>query len=122
MMITIAVADFNKTYCQGLKTLLEQVEGFEVVLLSESDFRPEVITKLSIDILLVDEDIYQACKSGIGDPGSLWPAASTIVLTMDHDVIGFPEREVTVIFKGSDKREFSEMIQKQMLTPQKILR
>jgi hypothetical protein len=122
MMITIALVDFNKTYCQGLKTLLEQVEGFEVILLPSSDFQPEAFQHLSTDILLVDEDIYLNCKSGIGDPGSMRPAARTIVLTMDHDDIRFPESEVTVIFKGSDKREFSEMIQKLMLTPEKNLR
>jgi len=111
-MIIIAVADFNQTYCQGLKTMLEQVEEFVVVLLPVSGFRPEVLNKLPIDILLVDEDLYQSYKTGIGKGEMLWPVMKTIVLTMDRDEIATLAGGVEAIFKGSDKREFTERIMK----------
>ncbi len=112
MMITIAVADFNQTYCQGLKTMLEQVEGFEVILLPVSDFTPEAIKKCPIDILLMDEDLYQSCKTGIGEGETLWPVTKTIVLTMDREEIATLAGDVNAILKGSGKREFAEQIMK----------
>ena len=112
MMITIAVADINQTYCQGLKTMLEQVEGFEVVLLPAPGFRPEALNKLPIDILLMDEDLYQSYKTGIGEGEMVWPVTKTIVLTMDRDEIATLAVGMDAILKGSGKREFTERIMK----------
>ncbi|MFZ4520481.1 MAG: hypothetical protein ACOYNC_02175 [Bacteroidales bacterium] len=61
MMITIAVADVNQTYCKGLKTMLEQVVGFNVVFLPVSTSWLKALNKQTIDILLVDEDLYHSC-------------------------------------------------------------
>jgi hypothetical protein len=112
MMITIAVADLNQTYCQGLKTMLEQVEGFSVVFIPASCFGLKALNKLPADILLVDEDLYQSCQSGIGETGTLWPVMKTIVLTMDRDEIGTLAGGVEAILKGSGKLEFTERIMK----------
>ena len=37
--------------------MLKQVEGFKVVLLPASGFRPEVLHALPVDLLLVDEGL-----------------------------------------------------------------
>ncbi len=112
MMITIAVADFNQTYCQGLKTMLEQVEGFEVVLLPVSDFRPEDLDKLHIDMLLVDEDLYEDSKTMAGKREIVWPVKKTIILSMDCNEIPALPVVVEAICKGAGKREFTERIMK----------
>ncbi|MEI7727243.1 MAG: hypothetical protein WCK09_19185 [Bacteroidota bacterium] len=112
MMITIAVADFNQTYCQGLKTMLEQVEGFEVVLLPVSDFRQDALNKLLIDILLVDEDLYQCDETIARDGEMVYPAMKTIILTMDCNEIATLPKGVEAICKGAGKREFIERIMK----------
>jgi hypothetical protein len=112
MMITIAVADFNQTFCQGLKTMLEQVEGFEVVLLPAAGFNPEDLSKLHIDMLLVDEDLYEDCKTMPGKRELCWPVKKTIVLTMDCNEIAIPSSVVEAIRKGAGKREFTERIMK----------
>ena len=111
-MITIAVAEQNQTYCQGLKTMLEQVEGFRVVLLPASGFWPEALNILPIDMLLVDEDLYQTYNTGAGEWETFWPVMKTIVLTMDRDEIASVAGGVEVIFKGSGKREFADRIMK----------
>jgi hypothetical protein len=111
-MITIAVADFNQTYRQGLKTMLEQVEGFEVVLLPVSEFFPEVLNILSIDVLLVDEDLFDVFKTASEKKEMVWPAKKTIVMTMDCQDISAPARGVEAICKGAGKREFAEKIMK----------
>ncbi len=111
-MITIAVADLNQTYCQGLKTMLEQVEGFEVVLLPPSGFPQEDLNKSHIDMLLVDEDLYEAGKTGPEKRQAIWPGKKTIVLTMDCSGGATLPRNVEAICKGAGKREFTERIMK----------
>jgi hypothetical protein len=112
MMITIAVADINQTYCQGLKTMLEQVEGFKVVLLPASGFLRETLNKLTIDMLLVDEDLYEACHAGPGKMETVWPDKKTIILTMDCKEMTTVHKGVEAICKGAGKREFVERIMK----------
>jgi hypothetical protein len=109
-MITIAVADINQTYCHGLKTMLEQVEGFEVVVLPASAFQPEVLNKLHIDMLLVDEDLYDDCKTMPGNWDMDWPLKKTIVLTMDCNEMAALPGVGEAICKGAGKREFTERI------------
>jgi len=111
-MITIAVADINQTYCQGLKTMLEQVEGFEVVVLPSSAFQPAVLNKLHVDMLLVDEDLYEDCKTMPGKKDMLWPEKKTIVMTMDCNEMATMPSVVEAICKGAGKREFTERIMK----------
>jgi hypothetical protein len=115
MMITIAVADTNQTYCHGLKTMLDQVEGFEVVLLPASTFLPEDLNKLHIDMLLVDEDLYEDCNSMQEKSNIFWPVKKTIVLTMDCKELATSPGIVEAICKGAGKREFTERIQKLIL-------
>jgi DNA-binding NarL/FixJ family response regulator len=116
-MITIAVADNNQTYSQGLKTMLEQVEGFEVVLLSASGFRPEELNKLHIDMLLVDEDLYEDCKTLSGNSEMSWPVKKTIILTMDCNEMAALTGIEEAICKGAGKREFTERIMKLTMAP-----
>lgn len=111
-MLTIAVADNNQTYSQGLKTMLEQVEGFEVVLLPSSGIRPEDLTKLHIDMLLVDEDLYEDRMTLPGQREMFWPVKKTIVLTMECNEIAMLSTVVEAICKGAGKREFTERIMK----------
>ncbi len=111
-MITIGVADNNQTYCQGLKTMLEQVEGFRVVLLSPGDFCPEVPENLPIDILLVDEDLLETSQTAPGKKAVGWPAEKTIVMKMDCHEMSSPATGVEAICKGAGKREFAEKIMK----------
>jgi len=112
IMITIAVADGNQTYCHGLKTMLEQVEGFKVILLPVSCFGLKILNKLPIDILLVDEDLYQSDTIGVGEGKTMWPVMKTIVLTMDRDEMAPLPDGQEAIYKGSGKQEFAERIMK----------
>jgi DNA-binding NarL/FixJ family response regulator len=116
-MITIAVADNNQTYCQGLKTMLEQVDGFEVVLLPASSFCPDELSKLHIDMLLVDEDLYEDCKSMPGNREMSWLMKKTIVMTMDCNEMATLSCMEEAICKGAGKREFTARIMKLMTAP-----
>lgn len=109
-MITIAVADFNLTFCQGLKTMLEQVEDFRVVILPHDNFRKALANEPSVGILLADDDLFQSWYDRAdrkkGSPSTL----KTVILTMDrNDLICHPYA-TDIIYKGSGKREFERLI------------
>ncbi len=114
-MIVIALADGNPTYCQGLKTMLEQVEGFRVVLMPADGFCRKFAEDPSLDILLADVDLLQSCLERAGGKKQLQPPPGTIVLTMDRDELNSPHYGQELLYKGSGKREFEERIKKLVL-------
>jgi hypothetical protein len=109
-MIIIALADGNPTYCQGLKTMLEQVEDFRVVVMPPENFCLQLAN--DSDILLADEDLLQSCMESAIMKKKPLPSVKTIILTMDRDELNFPRQGPAVLYKGSGKREFEERIRK----------
>jgi hypothetical protein len=63
-------------------------------------------------MLLVDEDLYEDCKTMPGKRELVWPAQKTIVLTMDCNEMATMSGAVEAICKGAGKREFTERIMK----------
>jgi hypothetical protein len=111
-MVIIAVADVNQTYCQGLKTMLEQVEDFRVVVMSPESFHLELANDPSVKILMVDDDLYQSFLDHETEKVMPMPAMKTIVLTMDRGELLSPPHGLEIIYKGSGKREFEDRIRK----------
>lgn len=111
-MINIAVADVNQTYCQGLKTMLEQVEDFNVIVLQPEQLFLEPAKTQLVNILMVDDDLYHAWlnRAGAGEIPLL--SMKTIVLTMDRDELFCPTPGLELIYKGSGKREFEDRIRR----------
>lgn len=110
VMVRIAVADNNPVYCQGLKAMLGQVDDFRIVILPPDSLNMQGTDRSTIDILLVDADLYLAHQSKTRKRALPVPEAQTILLTMEPDEL--PERtgSVTTLRKGSGKREFEEKI------------
>jgi len=121
-MIVIAVADGNPTYCQGLKTMLEQVEGFRVVVMPVEDFWVQFAGDPSLDVLLADEDLLLFCMERAGGKREFKSPPGTIVLTMDREVLNSPPEGQEMLYKGSGKREFEERIRKLAFTNNKTSR
>jgi len=111
-MIKIALADWNQTYCEGLQTLLEQVEDFRVIILPPENFCQEVSNDPSIAILLVDDDLYQPCRDRAERKDNPRSSLQTIILTMDRNELICPPHGPEVIYKGSGKKEFETLIRK----------
>jgi hypothetical protein len=111
-MIKIALADWNQTYCDGLQTLLEQVEDFRVIILPPENFCQEVSIDPSVTILLVDDDLYQLCQDRAERKDNPHSSLKTIILTMDRDELICPPHGQEVIYKGSGKKEFEMLIRK----------
>lgn len=111
-MISIALADGNPTYCQGLKTMLEQVEDFRVTVIPPEGFGPATASNPQADILLVDDDLYQSFRQGTGQKPGSHSSMKTIILTMDREELDCPHPGLEVLYKGSGKREFEARIRK----------
>jgi hypothetical protein len=111
-MINIALADWNQTYCDGLQTMLEQVDDFRVIIIPPENLCRKISNDPSIDILLVDDDLYQSWRES-GERKD-WPLSSlkTIILTMDRNELICPPHRLAVIYKGSGKKEFERLIRK----------
>jgi hypothetical protein len=111
-MIIIALADWNRTYCDGLQTMLEQVEDFRVIIVSPENFCLEVVNDPTVNILLVDDDLYQSCKDKAERKDTPGSSLKTIILTMDLNELVSPPHGLEVIYKGSGKKEFERQIRK----------
>jgi len=111
-MIKIALADWNQTFCDGLQTMLEQVEDFRVIILPPDNFCQEVSNDQSVAILLVDDDLYQSCLEREERSDKPCSSRKTIILTMDRNELFCPPHGMEVIYKGSGKKEFEKLIRK----------
>ncbi len=109
-MVRIAVADNNPVYCQGLKAMLGQVDDFRIVVLPPDSLNIQWADRSTVDILLVDADLYLAHQSKTRGRALPVPEAQTILLTMDPDELPGRAGSVTTLRKGSGKREFEEKI------------
>jgi DNA-binding NarL/FixJ family response regulator len=109
-MITILLADNNPTYCNGLKTMLEQVEDFNIVILPPGQLSLERMADADIDVLLLDVNVYLSIDVKKRGAPQQNIESKTILLTMEHDEIPFQCSEIKTIAKGSRKKDFEEMI------------
>ena len=111
-MIMIALSDANPTYCQGLKTMLEQVEDFRVAIIPPENICSAIANYAAAGILLVDEDLYESCRDNAGKKEKTTTTPKTILLIMDRDELNCPPKGQEVLYKGSGKKEFEERIRK----------
>ena len=111
-MINIALADNNPIFCQGLKTMLAQVEDFMIFVLPPDALGMQQGDEFPADILLVDADLYHSVQ-GQGSGRVLpVPEGRTILLTMESDELPGGTGQVIAIQKGCGKGDFVAMIRK----------
>ena len=111
-MVIIALIDRNPVFCQGLRTLLEQVAGFCVIEVPASCAVRVLQRNPPFDVVLVDEDLYREHRDDIRSAGMANPVMKTLMMVMDRDdLIGIPDG-VEKILKFSVKREFEVKIKR----------
>lgn len=116
-MITIALADKNQTYCFGLKTMLEQVEDFRVLILSQPWSEKSMTVIPSLDILIADDDLYSSLRNA--DDRDMLKTRS-IILVMEEDELPLSQDSPAVILRGAGKKEFEDCIRKVILQNKSI--
>jgi len=109
-MITIAIADPNSTYPNGLRTILEQLDGLRVVIPDQANWYRECADIIPADILMIDEYFYAEYGNTGGNEALPFPREKILILTMDNE--DQPPVVEHTIRKGSGKKDFEEMIRK----------
>lgn len=109
-MVSIAVVDGNAVFCQGLKIMLEQVDGFSISIVDCECITDNSEVNSGIDVLLIDEDLYTRFEKELYRVQSLYPSMKILLMTMDCPTPPIIPGELEKICKGSGKGIFSEKI------------
>jgi DNA-binding NarL/FixJ family response regulator len=115
-MINIAIIDRNETYRKSLKTILEQVEGFRVVLESGDSNLLKNSTNIPVQVALLDISFGRdKCIELLSENYGTTKSPKTIILVMYNYELQLNFDKADTMLKSSCKKEFENRI-KQILT------
>jgi len=110
-MINIAIIDQNETYRKSLKMVLEQVEGFHVVLESGEYSCLKGDDEITIQVLLINYSPgNRKCAEQISEASMNRNFLKSLILVMYKDELNLDFDEADVILKSSSKKEFEKRI------------
>jgi DNA-binding NarL/FixJ family response regulator len=110
-MIHIAIADPNETYCRSLKTVLEQIDGFNVMTVDADTNSLIKSDDVPVDVLLIDIGLFlnknNRIKDELSDENK---SLKIILLAMYEDDLAFRNEKAEVILKSAGKKKFEHRI------------
>jgi DNA-binding NarL/FixJ family response regulator len=110
-MINIAIIDQNITYRESLKTLLEQVDGFRVVLDSPDGTWVKTANENPVQMIIMDGSIgNEKCKELMNQASETGISSKTLILAMYKEELDDDFGTATVMLKSSGKNEFVSRI------------
>ncbi|MBE0648176.1 MAG: response regulator transcription factor [Bacteroidales bacterium] len=110
-MIHIAIIDQNKIYRESLKMVLEQIDGFRVVLDSSDSNWVNSANNISVQLMIIDGSIgKEKCNELVNYVLTNGISRKTLVLVMFSEDLDMYEGEVETMLKSAGKREFEERI------------
>jgi len=112
-MINIAIIDQNEIFRTSLKTLLEQIEGFSVVMNTGYYGFPGRRCSAPIQVLLIDDGLgKEKCDKVLQEIHQKNGQARSLTLVMFEDDLNAHENQPDLILKSSCKKEFEERIKR----------
>jgi DNA-binding NarL/FixJ family response regulator len=114
MSINIAIIDKNEIFRESLKVLLEQIEGFSVIVeANDCNFLNFSDTIPPIQVLLLDNSFgKEKCTAWINETLVQLKSVKTLMLATYKEELGFSSMDTEVILKSSGKKEFEYSINK----------
>jgi DNA-binding NarL/FixJ family response regulator len=114
MTINIAIIDKNEIFRESLKILLEQIEGFSVIVdANDCNFLNFSDTIPPIQVLLLDNSFgKEKCTVWMKETLAQWKSVKTLMLATYKEELGFGSMDTEVILKSSGKKEFEYSINK----------
>jgi len=110
-MINIAIIDRNDTHRKSLKTILEQVEGFRVVLDSGDSSTLRNTANNPVQVALIDIGFgREKCMELISEAYGRDDFYKIIMLVMFRDELKLDFGKAGIMLKSSDKKEFENRI------------
>jgi len=114
-VINIVLIDQHTTYRESLKTVLEQIDGFHVVLDSSDGNWANAVTDIPIHLMIIDGSIgKEKCSMMIKHALTKWKSIKTLILAMYREELELHYENAEVMLKSSVKSEFEEKIKKMM--------
>ncbi|MDP2722778.1 MAG: hypothetical protein Q8O72_08475 [Bacteroidales bacterium] len=118
-MINIVLIDQHTTYRESLKMVLEQIDGFHVVLDSSEGNWANAVADIPVHLMIIDGSMgKEKCSMMINHAITKWKSIKTLILAMYREELEYDYGKAEVMLKSSVKREFEEKIKK-MMTAQK---
>ena len=118
-MINIALIDQHTTYRESLKMVLEQIDGFHVVLDSSDANWVNAVADIPVHLMIIDGSMgKEKCSMMMNHAIIKWKSIKTLILAMYREDLEYNYEHAEVMLKSSVKREFEEKI-KEMMAEQK---
>ncbi len=110
-MINIAIIDQNETFRESLKTLLEQISDFRVVVDTDDGNFLKTPNTVPIQVLLIDNSIgKEKCNEFIQNTMLKSKSVKSLILTMYREDLVFCADRTDIILKNSSKKDFENRI------------
>ncbi|PKP32139.1 MAG: hypothetical protein CVT99_06635 [Bacteroidetes bacterium HGW-Bacteroidetes-16] len=114
-MINIVLIDQHTTYRESLKMVLEQIDGFHVVLDSSDANWANAVADIPVHLMIIDASMgKEECTRMIKHALTIWKSIKTLILAMYREELEYDYGKAEVMLKSSVKREFEEKIKKMM--------
>ncbi len=114
-MINIALIDQHTTYRESLKMVLEQIDGFHVVLDSSDANWVNAVADIPVDLMIIDGSMgKEKCSMMMNHAITKWKSIKTLILAMYREDLEYNYEHAEVMLKSSVKKEFEEKIKKMM--------
>jgi DNA-binding NarL/FixJ family response regulator len=118
-VVNIVLIDQHTTYRESLKMVLEQIDGFHVVLDSSEGNWANAVADIPVHLMIIDGSMgKEKCSMMINHAITKWKSIKTLILAMYREELEYDYGKAEVMLKSSVKREFEEKIKK-MMTAQK---
>ena len=114
MTINIAIIDRNEIFRESLKILLEQIEGFSVIMDAANCVNLNISNTIPpIQVLLIDSSFgKEECNFRMNEEPVQSKTVKTLMLATYKEELGFGMVDTEIILKSSGKKEFEYRINK----------
>jgi two-component SAPR family response regulator len=111
MQMNIIIFEQNKVFRESLKTVLDQIQDFNIFFDTESDNCPETIYNEDVQLIIIDSCLGKnKCREIITKAVNNWPAVKLLFMINYKEEINNSFNNVDYIFKPSTKKEFEDKI------------
>lgn len=115
--MNIIIIEQNKVFRESLKTALDQIPDFKVVLDTDNDSYSETFNKEDIQLTLIDSFLGKSkCSRIIISIRNLWPSMKfLIMINYKEECENNGNNNIGYIFKNSTKKEYEDKIRELQL-------
>lgn len=117
--MNIIITEQNKVFRESLRTALNQISDFNIILDSDTESYPESIYKKDVHLIIIDS--YYLGKNNrintIINARNIWNSVKILVMiNYKEECYNCFDNNIDHIFKNSSKKEFENKIRELLIT------